>query len=396
LDFFLTAVRLAFGSLVANKLRSTLTMVGVLISVAAVMMVMSATGTSAESVERELANSVGMLWIYPDGGPASARLKSTPLITEYDAHAISRDCSHVMGVSPIVEQRLQLVAGERNTNGRLTGVGPSFFSLSGTKFALGEEWSAGNEGGGTVAVIGADLAERLFGGASPIGRQIRIGRARALAAVTGVLARDGDNDDRIFLPIKVVRGRLIPARDGRVDFIMVRPTSPDEAKLAKDEVVALLKQRKFGKQLFRVGSDDDGLRRRQETIHTLSLLFLTVAAVSLLVGGVGVMNIMLVSVAERTREIGIRVSIGAQAADILLQYLIEAVVLTFFGGILGVLAGLAGSDALGSAIGLEEVHMTVSGTLVALGVSVGIGIIFGFVPALRASRIDPLEALRTE
>jgi putative ABC transport system permease protein len=395
MGLFLTAVRLAFGSLVANKVRSTLTTVGVLVGVAAVMAIISATRASADAVADEIADSNGMLFVFPDLIGAAARHRADPFLTEGDTRAIARECGHVTGVVPVVDQRITIVNGAHNARTRLVGFTGPYFEMRRMKIAAGEAWRPDDETPGEIAVIGKPLAERLFGHDDPVGRTIRVGRASL--RVVGVLARHGgdDSDNRLFVPIRVVRARIIPARDKRIDYILLQPRSQADAKTARSEVTSLLKHRHHGKQEFRMGSELDGLRERQETVSTLSMLFVTVAAVSLIVGGVGVMNIMLVSVAERTREIGIRISIGAQAHDILLQYLIEAVLLTLLGGVLGVIVGVAGSGALAEALDLE-VHLSIGSAVAGLAVSVGMGVIFGFFPALHAARLDPIEALRTE
>jgi putative ABC transport system permease protein len=398
MDIVLTAVRLALGSILANRFRSLLTMIGVLISVASVMMVVSATQGSADAVAEKLATSAGMLRVRPNTMAATARMRAQPFLTEGDVRAIAAECDHVDVASGVVEQRVVASVG-KNVPTRVVGVVGPYFEMNTLQFSSGESWAVDQDVHTAIAVLGAVVAKKLFGPVDPIGREIRIGRVGA--RVIGVIkatggAVGGDFDDRVYMPLRLVQARIVPSRDHRVDIISVRPKTKDVSQAARAEVTALLKQRYHGRQDFRIVSEDAALLDQQETIRTLSLLFLTVATVSLIVGGVGVMNIMLVSVAERTREIGIRVSIGAQPSDILLQYLVEAVTLTLLGGILGVGCGMLGGGALAQQLELDEVHFTMKAALSGIGVSVGMGILFGLLPALRAARLDPIEALRSE
>jgi putative ABC transport system permease protein len=390
-----TAVRVALGSLAANKLRSLLTLIGVMISVAAVMTVLSGTQASTDAVVKAMGDGTGMLDVRPGFTTASARVRTKPFLTTQDAHTIAREAVHVRAVMPYVEQDGVLVInGERNANTTLVAIGGQYFGMANVSFGRGESWSELDDAArSNVVVLGAATARRLFGKEDPIARLVRIGRVQV--RVVGVLAPSGEEDDRLYAPLTFVRARILPARDGRVDAIHVKPHSLAEAAAARDEIHKIVNRPGRGYDRIFVGSQDDYLRGRLETIATLSLLFLTVACVSLVVGGVGVMNIMLVSVAERTREIGIRISIGADGRDILLQYLVESVTLTVIGGVLGIVLGIGGSGLLADALQIE-VRYSIGSAVAGFGTSVGIGIVFGFFPALSAARLDPIEALRTE
>ena len=254
-----------------------------------------------------------------------------------------------------------------------------------------------------VCTLGSTVAQKLFPGRDPVGETVRI--ARYPFKVIGVLKARGsslfgdDQDDRVMMPIGSYRARIAPSSAGRVDTIMAAAASASVTRRAKDEITEILRQR-HGIQLgqdpdFQIGTQEE-FRKTQEKITTaLSLLLMSVAAVSLLVGGIGVMNIMLVSVAERTREIGIRMSIGAREGDILLQFLVEAVVLSMIGGLLGMALGAGATIGLGRALDWPLAPSATS-LIVAMGTSAFIGIAFGFFPARRAAKMDPIEALRTE
>jgi putative ABC transport system permease protein len=325
-------------------------------------------------------------------------------LTEADGRALARDAVSITNVAPWLSIVGQVVAGDKNVSTELIGITTSYFPVRRFKIAKGELWTESDElVKNKVCVLGPTVAEKLFGTDDPIGRTIRIGRYpfRVIGVTTpkGNSPFGDDQDDRIMMPIGSFRGRVMRTAPGRVDLLMASASSEETTQRAVEQATGILRQR------HRIGEGKDSdfkintqaeLRQTQEGIASvLSALLLSVAAVSLVVGGIGVMNIMLVSVAERTREIGIRLSIGARERDILVQFLIEAVALSMAGGVLGIVLGSAATIGLGQALGMNATP-TLGAIVVAAATSAFIGIVFGFIPARRAASLDPIDALRTE
>jgi putative ABC transport system permease protein len=312
----------------------------------------------------------------------------------------------VAGVGLWLASNAQVVYGDRNVSTAVIGTNIAYFPIRKWEVAKGSLWQELDETLKTkVCVIGNTTRDKLFGpGVDPIGQTIRIGSFPY--TVVGLLGERGaslgadDQDDRIMMPIGSYRARLQHTTPGRVDQLIIGATSGDTVERAKTQIEAILRQRH---RINPDGGDDDFDVQTQAEIQAtigkilgiLSVLLMGVAAISLLVGGVGVMNIMLVSVAERTREIGIRMSIGAREGDILLQFLVEAVVLSLFGGLMGLLFGVLATVGIGHAIDWP-LGPTVGSVVLAVGTSAAIGLCFGFLPAQRAAKMDPIEALRVE
>jgi len=401
-----TAIRLAFGAILRNKTRAALTVLGILIGVGAVVIVTALADGASAKVGGEIDSfAANALYVNPQPTQSSgARGKATGRLTEGDARAIAREAVSVAHVAPWLSSMGQVVHADRNAATLLVGTTTEYFPIRKYRVDQGEAWTPADELiKSRVCVIGATVREKLFGTDDPIGRSIRIGRYPF--KVIGVLAKRGsspfgeDQDDRMLMPIGSFRGRVMYTSPGRVDMFMASATSEETTARAQAQIESILRQR------HRIAPDRDPdfvvntqaeMRRVQQGISTaLSALLLSVAAVSLLVGGIGVMNIMLVSVAERTREIGIRMSIGARASDILRQFLVEAVVLSLMGGLIGILFGVLATFGLGRAL-----DWPTTPTPMAIGVAVltsgVIGIVFGFLPARRAALLDPIEALRVE
>jgi putative ABC transport system permease protein len=402
----LGAIRLALSAIVRNKLRAALTVLGILIGVTAVVMVTALAGGASASVGSKIDSfASNALFIYPDAVQQSGvRSKTFGRLTEADGKAIAREAVNVTNVAPWLSSFGQVVYGDRNVYTELVGTNLAYFPIRRFTIDKGEAWTEADENVKTkVCVIGETVAVKLFGSSDPVGRTIRIGRYpfRIIGTLTpkGNAPFGDDQDDRIMMPIGSYRGRVMATRPGRVDLLMASAASDEATPRAQAEVTSILRQRHRiadDKEAdFAVNSQSE-MRQKQEAISgVLSALLLSVAAVSLIVGGIGVMNIMLVSVAERTREIGIRLSIGARERDILVQFLIEAIVLSLAGGVLGILIGSASTIALGQALGWNATP-TPSSIGIAAATSAVIGVVFGFLPARRAAKLDPIEALRTE
>jgi putative ABC transport system permease protein len=345
------------------------------------------------------------LFVWPQPVQASgARSKVVGRLTEADGRAIAREAVSVSGVAPFLQTQGQVVYGDKNVQTALIGTTLPYFPIRRFAIGKGSLWTESDELVKTkVCVIGETVATGLFGNEDPVGRTVRIGRSPY--RIVGVLEARGsspfgdDQDDRVLLPIGSFRARVMHTSPGRADQLIVGATSPQTVNRAKEQIESILRQRhrlEPGRDDFQVSSQAE-MRETQEAItSTLGALLLGVAAISLVVGGVGVMNIMLVSVAERTREIGIRKALGARKFDILVQFLIEAAALTGIGGIIGIMFGWAISMV--ARLVFSSLPATVPGWAAATGivVSVGVGLFFGIWPANKAARLDPVVALRYE
>ena len=396
----------AISALGRNKLRAVLTLLGILIGTAAFVIVW-ALGSGASSFIGGKVSDLGsnLLYIFPQPTQASgARGKASGRLTEDDGKAIEREAVSVAGVADFNSTMGQVVAGDKNVQTEIDGVNIPYFWIRKFEIDKGTIWTETDSSAKSkVCVLGPTVATNVFGTEDPIGRTIRINRAPY--TVLGVTKARGsslfgeDQDDRLFMPIGSFRARVMPTPPGHVGLLMAAATSEETTSRAKRQIEGILHQRHG----IREGAPDDFQIRTQEDLQEtqrsittyLQQLLIGIAAVSLVVGGIGIMNIMLVSVAERTREIGIRLSIGARENDILVQFLVEAVVLSLFGGTLGMIVGSAIIVALGRALGW---NMTpdVWSLLFASGISGLVGVAFGFLPARRAAKLDPIEALRVE
>lgn len=400
------AISLALRALRRNKTRAVLTVLGILIGVSAVVIVTAL----AESASAKVGNQIdsfgaNILFVNPQPTQQSgARQRTSGRLTEADGKAIARDAVSVANVAPFLSTMTQVIYGDRNVATMIAGVTLSYFPVRKYNVARGEMWTEADETLRTkVCILGTTVSEKLFGAEEPVGRIIRIGRAPY--RVIGVLEERGtstfgdDQDDRILMPIGSFRARVMRTAPGRVDMLLAGAVSEETTNRALDQITSILRQRHKipaeGEPDFSVNTQAEFRQTQKGISNVLSMLLLAVAAVSLLVGGIGVMNIMLVSVAERTREIGIRMSIGARESDILIQFLIEAIVLSIVGGVFGILVGVGGTFGIGFALGWSTVP-TASSIAVAVLTSAVIGVVFGFLPARRAARLDPIDALRTD
>jgi putative ABC transport system permease protein len=399
------AMRLALGAIVRNKLRAALTVLGIFIGITAVVIVTAAATTTTAAVGGEIDSfAANGLFVFPRPVQASgARSKGVGRLTEADGRAIAREAVSVANVAPWLQTQGQVVYGDKNWATSLIGTTLAYLPIRRYTVANGSTWSEADELLKTkVCVIGHTVATSLFGTEDAVGRVIRIGRSPY--TVVGVLAQRGtspfgdDQDDRVMMPIGSFRARVMHTAPGRTDQLIVGATSDQTVNRAKAQIESILRQRHHlepGRDDFEVSSQADVRATTEAIMATLSALLLSVAGVSLLVGGIGVMIIMLVSVAERTREIGIRMSIGARERDILVQFLVEAVALTMIGGLLGILAGSGITLAIGRVLS-SAIAPSARALGVAVATSIAIGTLFGFLPAWRAARLDPIAALRVE
>ncbi len=398
----------AFEAIGANKLRSVLTMLGIIIGVCAVVIIISiGRGASAQVTQRLQGLGTNVLTITPGGnqkpGQISAGLGSRQSLTEADAQAIAADVDGLNGVSPSNDLNLQAIFNNTNYASRGQAVYPVYQQI--------ENWTAqagslltdtDEEQSARVCVIGQTVLDNLFGNGNPgsgnaqaaVGANIRLNNVPFL--IEGVLASKSDFEDNII---------LVPFSTGKrlknltyVNDVYVQVTDASQMDNVQNQITTLLEDRHRidnGQDDFRVRNLNSIVQTAQGVTQTMTLLLSGVAAVSLLVGGIGIMNIMLVSVTERTREIGIRAAIGARARDILSQFLIEAVSLSSAGGIIGILFGIGGSIAVSRVAGWNTV-IAPEAIILAFLFAAAVGIFFGYYPARKASQLDPIEALRYE
>jgi putative ABC transport system permease protein len=405
---FLSTVWLGLST---HRLRSFLTMLGIIIGVASVITLMSVgKGSTAQILSNIESMGANLITISPAmsfgvGGVRGASGGSQTLTME-DAEAISQQVSYISDVAPYSSSNLQLVVGTENTNSQVIGTTPEYMSVASLKLASGAFFSEQQyERGAKVAVLGSDVAETLFGSANPVGQKMRMGTI--IVTVIGVLESKGTGfnspDDAVIIPLTALQQTVALTRTAQgekvVSSIYLTVSDETQSDYVTEQITSLLRTRH---RLAASTEDDFSIRSMEEiassleeTSGTLTLLLGAIAAISLLVGGIGVMNIMLVSVLERTREIGIRKALGAREQDIWIQFLLEATFLTFAGGIIGAIIGL-GVSVIINRIGTMATLVTPDIVILAVSVAVGIGLFFGFYPAWNASRLNPIEALRSE
>ncbi|HEY2324524.1 MAG TPA: ABC transporter permease [Thermoanaerobaculia bacterium] len=388
-----------------NKMRSFLTMLGIVIGVGCVIVVV-AIGNGASKSIQDTINSLGsnFIMIFPGATSQSGAkiFTGNSSLTAEDSDAIKAECPAVAYVTPNIRTSAQVVAGELNWGSSIYGVNPDWPFIRSWNCSDGTFFSDTDVKSATkVCVLGATVAENLFPQGGAVGQTVRI--KNVPFKVLGVLDRKGgntmgqDQDDQVIAPYTTVMKRL--AGQSKVSMIMASAASPDQVQEAQDQIDALLKQR----HRIPPNADADFMMRSQEEIAAaqnaqmgiLRTLLISIAGISLLIGGIGIMNIMLVSVTERTREIGIRMAIGAKGRHVLLQFLFEAITLSIVGGLIGILLGAGGSEIVKNVLKWPIV-VSPSSIIIAFGVAAAVGVFFGFYPARKAARLDPIDALRYE
>ncbi len=404
-------LRIALRALAINKLRSALTMLGIVIGVGAVI-VMIAVGAGAQARVEEQIRALGSnLLLVMSGATTTGGVRlgfgSSPTLSEDDVVGINREIPEALA-APALRGTAQVISGNTNWSTQIFGVTPEYLDVRQWPLAGGRTFEpAEMAAAAKVCLIGATVARQLFGSGDPLDQVIRI--KRVPFTIVGVLDVKGqslmgtDQDDLILMPIKTARSRVLgsasAARQRSVGTIWVKVADGVDTRLVEEQVRALLRQR----HRLQAGADDDfSLRNLAEVMaaqeassRVLALLLAAVASVSLLVGGIGIMNIMLVSVTERTREIGLRMAVGARTRDILGQFLVEAVTLSLIGGLIGVALGM-GASALIAELAGWRILLSPEAVALAVGFAFAIGVFFGFYPARKAAQLNPVEALRFE
>ncbi|OLD90739.1 MAG: hypothetical protein AUG96_01675 [Chloroflexi bacterium 13_1_20CM_4_66_15] len=406
-------LRLAVNGLLSNRLRSGLTMLGILIGVSAVILLVGVGNGASVAVQQQI-QSLGsnLLTVFPSNARGAGGVQqgfgtgSTLTLDDVKAIANRQSSPDVVTAIPSAGGRAQLTFGNQNWNSSLTGTTEDFPSVRNYPLASGQFFTTGDvDASSKVAVIGQTVVTNLFSGEDPIGQVIKINRQSF--RVIGVLAQKGSSggsnnqDDVVVVPITAAWNYLLGGRGRNVQQIYVEATSAEATSAATTEVTEVLLDRHHisdpTQADFQILSQQDVLNSASQTTGVLTLMLGAIAGISLVVGGIGIMNIMLVTVTERTREIGIRKAIGARRRDILMQFLIESMFLAGLGGALGILVGFGLSRILPLAVSsLPTPIISMPSVFMAFGISVGIGLFFGLYPANRAARLRPIEALRYE
>ena len=406
---FKSTLKMALNSLKVNKLRSALTSLGIIIGVSAVI-IMLAIGTGASEKVQANMESMGsnMLTIRSSSartGGVSLGVGTRPSLTMKDATAIQKMVAGIDAVAPASNESKQLMYGNQNWQTTVYGTTPPYLYIRNYEVETGRSFSFEDvKNGAKVCVIGATVATELFGDVSPINKVIRVGNVPF--KVLGTLKAKGssgpmDQDDLIFIPITTAQKKLFGvAFPGTVKMIVVKGEDGDTLDDVQKDIEELLKQRhNIGKNQvndFEIRNSAEFQEKMKSTVQTFAILLASIASVSLLVGGIGIMNIMLVSVTERTKEIGIRMAIGARASDIRWQFLIESFMLSMIGGLVGVAVGVLGAKSVEFFSEGMSVTISLFSIFLSLGFSGLVGVAFGYYPAHKASLLNPIDALRYE
>ncbi len=397
---------IALRALRRNKMRSALTALGIIIGVASVVaMVAVGNGAQARITSQVAALGQNLLTVFAGSrrtGGVSSGLGSASTITLADADAIGREVTDVVAISPEISTSAQAIANGRNWSTSIVGESPDYLKIRDWKLAAGSMFTDRDvRGAAKVAVIGSKTCHELFGPLNPVGQTVRVKNIPFV--IIGLLESKGagmggqNQDDRIIIPYTTAMKRI--TGDRYLRSVSVQIASADRMDVAQQQITSLLRQR----HRLTAGRDDDfnifNQKEIADTVNSISLVITlllgSIAGISLVVGGIGIMNIMLVSVTERTREIGIRIAVGAQPSAIKLQFLIEAITLSLLGGLIGVFIGIGVSRLVAIFADFKAI-VSVSSIVLAFGVSFVIGVFFGFYPAQKAAALDPIDALRYE
>lgn len=404
-----STLRIAFRALKVNKMRSALTMLGIIIGVGAVI-AMLAVGTGASKRIAEQISSMGsnLLIVLPGAttaGGVRMGAGTQPTLTLSDADAIQKECSAVSDVAPVLSGVAQVVYGHQNWSTGVLGTTPNMLNVRDWPLAAGKPFTQQDVKSATkVCLLGQTVVDNLFGYMDPVGQIIRI--EKIPFTVIGVLSSKGqtprgqDQDDTIYIPVTTAQKKLFGTPfPGMVRIIMVKAKSTEDLAVAEKQINELLRQRHHigpkQENDFTVRNLTSIMQTAEQSTKVMTLLLGAIASVSLLVGGIGIMNIMLVSVTERTREIGIRMAIGAKTWDIRLQFIIEALTLSLIGGVVGIIIGISSSKIISMLAGWTTIVSPLS-IFLAFSFSGIVGIFFGYYPAYKASLLSPIDALRYE
>jgi putative ABC transport system permease protein len=398
-----STVLLALRELKRNVMRSILTILGIVIGVGAVITMVTIGGGATVQVRQQIASmGSNLLMVSPGKRLGPGQSSGNIPFKQADAEAIAREVSSVASVAPVSSQSIQAVFGNQNWSTQVTGSDNKYFRVTNRSIRSGRQFSDSElRAGAAVCIVGETVRKKLFGGQDPLGEKIRL--QKLSCEVIGLLEGKGqstmgmDQDDIVVIPLSTYQRRISGNQDVAIIQVSVRDGAPTDK--AQRDIQLLMRERRHLSP-----SDDDNFnvmdmkeiaKMLTGTTQLLTALLSAVAAVSLLVGGIGIMNIMLVSVTERTREIGIRLAIGALESEVLMQFLVEAVVLSSFGGLIGIVLALTASVWLASMLRVPFVFNT-GIVVIAFLFSAAVGVIFGYFPALKAARLDPIEALRHE
>lgn len=406
---FVSTFKISLRSLKVNKMRSILTSLGIIIGVSAVIIMLSIGEGAKQRINKDIASMGSNLLMVMSGSTTSSGVRmgsgTQPTLTIKDAEAILKYCPSVAEVAPTVGQVQQLVYSNQNWSTSVNGITPGFMPIRLWEIEEGRGISLEDIKNTTkVAVLGSTVTTNLFGDMDPLNKTIRIGGMPF--KVIGILKTKGQNgmgqdqDDTVLIPITTAQKKLFGTDfPGMVKNISVQAIDENSLDSAQIEIAELLRERhNLGKNKdddFSIRNFTQMLETAKQTSNTMALFLGAIASVSLLVGGIGIMNIMLVSVTERTKEIGIRMAIGAKAMDIRIQFLVEALLLSLIGGLLGVFIGIVGAKLIGLVSDMAVV-ITSGPILMSFGFSGLVGILFGYYPAYKASLLNPIDALRYE
>ncbi len=406
---FKSILKMATVSLKINKMRSILTSLGIIIGVSAVIIMLAVGSGASKKIAKDMESMGSNLLMIRSASAKSGGVRmgsgTRPTLTMKDVEAIEAKCRGILALAPYSSEAKQLTYGNQNWSTSVGGTTMPYFMIRNYEIESGRGFlPEDNKNSTKVAIIGQTVSTELFGDVDPIGKTVRIGNVPF--KVVGLLKKKGssgmgqDQDDMVFIPITTAQRKVFGTDfPGTVNMIAVKAQNDEVINIAQEDITELLHHR------HNIGKNQENdfeirnLAEMQETIKsatkTMSLLLGAIASVSLIVGGIGIMNIMLVSVTERTKEIGIRMAIGAKASDIRIQFLIESFLLSMIGGLIGVFIGVSGA-LLMQKFGGMNVAITLESILLSMGFSAAIGIGFGYYPAYKASLLNPIDALRYE